>query len=54
MLAPDALIMDIVAQEIATQRSSKQFLFDGIPRSMVQALSFDEHVPSVSHLVQYE
>ena len=38
-LAPDTLVTDIVFQAIAAHRHSPGFLFDGFPRTMVQAQS---------------
>lgn len=36
-LAPDALVMDIVAHEMDTHSHCTGFLFDGVPRSLRQA-----------------
>lgn len=40
-LAPDRLVIDIIADYIATHKDAKGNIFDGFPRTTVQAEAFD-------------
>jgi len=41
-LAPDQLVIDMVADYIATHKEGKGVIFDGFPRTTAQAIAFDE------------
>ena len=41
-LAPDQLVIDMVADYIATHKEGKGVIFDGFPRTTAQAVAFDE------------
>ena len=41
-LAPDGLVIDIIADYVAKHKDAKGNIFDGIPRTTVQANAFDE------------
>ena len=41
-LAPDGLVIDIIADYVAKHKDAKGNIFDGFPRTTVQAKAFDE------------
>ena len=41
-LAPDGLVIDIIADYVAKHKDAKGNIFDGFPRTTVQATAFDE------------
>ena len=41
-LAPDGLVLDIIADYVAKHKDAKGNIFDGFPRTTVQAKAFDE------------
>ncbi len=41
-LAPDEVVIDIIAKYVADNRDSKGCIFDGFPRTTAQAIAFDE------------
>lgn len=41
-LAPDELVIDIIADYVAKHKDAKGNIFDGFPRTTVQAKAFDE------------
>ena len=41
-LAPDGLVIDIIADYVAKHKDAKGNIFDGVPRTTVQAKAFDE------------
>ena len=41
-LAPDALVIDIVAAQLAAHKHGDGFLFDGFPRTAIQAKALEE------------
>ena len=41
-LAPDGLLIDIIADYVAKHKDAKGNIFDGFPRTTVQAKAFDE------------
>ena len=41
-LAPDGLVIDIIADYVANHKDAKGNIFDGFPRTTVQAKAFDE------------
>lgn len=41
-LAPDGLVIDIIADYVAKHKDTKGNIFDGFPRTTVQAKAFDE------------
>lgn len=41
-LAPDALVVDIVAEQLASKKHAHGFLFDGFPRTAAQAKALQE------------
>ena len=41
-LAPDGLVIDIIADYVAKDKDAKGNIFDGFPRTTVQAKAFDE------------
>jgi adenylate kinase len=45
-LAPNALVIDIVAAQLAAQKDDDGFLFDGFPRTVIQARALEEKLAS--------
>jgi adenylate kinase len=45
-LAPNALVIDIVVAQLATHKHSNGFLFDGFPRTAIQAKVLEEKLAS--------
>jgi len=45
-LAPNALVIDIVAEQLAAQKNGDGFLFDGFPRTAIQARALEEKLAS--------
>jgi len=45
-LAPNALVIDIVAAQLAAQKNGDGFLFDGFPRTAIQAKALEEALAS--------
>jgi len=57
-LAPDQLVIDMVADYVASHKEGKGAIFDGFPRTTAQAEAFDEilsqHGQSVSVMINME
>ena len=57
-LAPDGLVIDIIADYVAKHKDAKGNIFDGFPRTTVQAKAFDEimekNSPPVSVMLSLE
>jgi adenylate kinase len=45
-VAPNALVIDIVAAQLAAQKDDDGFLFDGFPRTVIQARALEEKLAS--------
>ena len=48
-LVPDAMILDLVAKRLDEPDCADGALFDGFPRTLVQAQAFDEYLQERSH-----
>lgn len=51
VLAPDHLVMRIVAQRLESRDCAKGCLFDGFPRTLIQAQLLDEHLQRTNHTI---
>lgn len=47
-LAPNALVLDVIASQLAAAPNSLGFLFDGFPRTAIQAKALEEKLASQS------
>ena len=45
-LAPNALVINIVEEQLAAEKNSNGFLFDGFPRTAIQAEALEERLAS--------
>jgi adenylate kinase len=45
-LAPNALVIEIVAEQLAAEKHGDGFLFDGFPRTAIQAKALEEKLTS--------
>jgi len=52
-LVPDNLILDLVRQEFMNQKSEKNWITDGFPRTVIQAEEFDKFLHEIGQEIDY-